>query len=442
MKPGPTLLRCLLALFVLALALIALRVGELPGAGLLARGWLFALGALFGVALVDGLRARREPPLSVRRRLPRSLALGRHNRVRLRIESPLSRTVTGRVTDHYPETLRVSGIPRHITLPPGGELDLDYRVEAMQRGEVVFAATEVETASPWHLWRRRQLTQNAQPVRVFPDFMSFGNLREFSDEQGAALLGIHMQRKRGEGTEFMQLREFRDGDVLRQVDWKASARICKLISREYQDERDRDIIFLLDCGRRMHSRDGDLSHFDHALNAILLTAWFALRQGDGVGVCTFAGRELWLEPRRHRDGIHRLLDQLYDLQSSTGSTDFLEAAQRLMARRNKRALVILVTNLQEEDRQDLDIAVRVMGRHHAVIVANLQEAALIEQAASPVEDFESALKLSVATGLLRGRERVLEHLRQRGAWVVNCVPRELSRALAGQYLALKRAGVI
>ena len=152
--------------------------------------------------------------------------------------------------------------------------------------------------SPWGLWRRRVLRRERASLRVYPDFLAGGSLREISAEHSAALLGIHLQRRRGEGTDFMQLREFRQGDILRQVDWKASARMCKLVSREYQDEHDRDIVFLLDCGRRMHASDGALTHFDHALNAMLLTAWFALKQGDGVGVCTFAGAGRWLEPRK------------------------------------------------------------------------------------------------------------------------------------------------
>jgi len=441
-KPGPRLLRALQILLGLSLCLVGVRVVELPGDGALTATWIGAVVALSLIALIDGLRCMRETPVRMTRQLPLSFALGRSNRVALRIENPLGRAVQGRAIDHFPALLQVAGIPRDFDIPAGGELAFDYRVLPTRRGELQFDVAELEVDSPWRLWRRRIRHRESQGARVYPDFLTLGNMREFSQEQGAALLGIHLQRQRGEGTDFLQLREFREGDSLRQVEWKASSRLCKLVSREYQDEQDRDIIFLLDCGRRMHGGDGDLGHFDHALNAILLTAWFALRQGDGVGVCTFAGRDLWLEPRRHQDGIHRLLEQLYDLHTTTQSTDFIEAAQRLLSRRNKRALVIVVTNLQTEDRDDLDTAVRVLNERHAVIVANLREFALVEHAAREAAGFEEALKLCVATDLLRGRERVVQHLRRRGAWVVDCLPHQLNTALAGQYLALKRAGAV
>ena len=103
------------------------------------------------------------------------------------------------------------------------------------------------------------------------------------------MVGAHLRRRRGEGTEFQQLREYRLGDSLRQIDWKATQRARKLISRDYQDERNQQVMLLVDTGRRMLARDDGLSHFDHVLNAALLVAYIALRQGDVVGLLAAAG---------------------------------------------------------------------------------------------------------------------------------------------------------
>lgn len=440
MKPGRTLFHLLGALLLLAaVATLARLPGAAAGEGA-ALLWLVAVVAVVLLALFDGLRVIRETPPLVQRTLPRSLALGRANRIGLYLHNPLARRVSGVVADHHPDSLVVHDLPRPFSLPGRGELRLDYRVEPGRRGELSFAATELSVDSPWGLWRRRVLRRERATLRVYPDFLAGGSLREISAEHSAALLGIHLQRRRGEGTDFRQLREFRQGDILRQVDWKASARMCKLVSREYQDEHDRDIVFLLDCGRRMHANDGALSHFDHALNAMLLTAWFALKQGDGVGVCTFAGPDRWLEPRKYRNGIRGLMDQLYDLQAGTDSSDFLEAARRLAGRRNKRALVILLTNIQAEDDVDLQRAVGILRTRHALILANLREAELVQRAHADIDTFQGALAHCVASDLLRSRERVVRALRAQGASVVDCLPRQLNRALASQYLALKRSG--
>ena len=145
-------------------------------------------------------------------------------------------------------------------------------------------------------------------------------------------LGIHHQRRRGEGSEFHQLRDYRPGDSLRQVDWKATARCRRLISRDYQDEQDQQVVCLLDCGRRMRSLDGRLSHFDHTLTALLLLAYVALRQGDAVGLLTFAGPERWVPPRKTRGTLDRLMAAVHDLEPGLEPTDYLAAAQAALSR--------------------------------------------------------------------------------------------------------------
>ena len=442
MKPGPNFTLALLGLVLLALALVVLRLLDAAWAHYLTAVWLYGAVLLGMLACVDGLVVRRESAPRVHRQLPRSLALGRKNEVSLTLINNAGRVIAGRVTDHYPQSLQVEGIPRGFSLPDCGEVTIPYTVLPQHRGVLDFDCCEVEIESRWRFWQRSTIIRQPEELRVYPDFLTIGHLREFSDEEGASLLGVHLQRKRGEGTEFQQLREFREGDILRQVDWKASARLCKLNSRDYQDENDRDLVFLLDCGRRMRSKDGNLTHFDHALNAILLTSYFAQRQGDGVGVCTFAGEPRWVEPRKGNAGINYLLNQLYDLQTTTQSTDFLEAVNTFMRHHSKRALVVLVSCIQTEDEKDLNTAVQLLQQRHAVIVVNMQETQLVQDASSDVHNFEAALKHGVALDLLQQRERVMRKLRHQGTWTIDSLPGELSQRLVEQYLSLKRAGAV
>ena len=207
---------------------------------------------------------------------------------------------------------------------------------------------------------------------------------------------MRQRQRRGLGQEFHQLREFRDGDTLRQIDWKATARKRTPIAREYQDERDQQILFLLDCGRRMRSQDGELSHFDHALNASLLLGYVALRQGDAVGLMTFASEQRrYLPPVKGQAQVNVLLNAVYDLQSSQRPADYSDAVDALLKRQSRRALVVLITNLRDEDDEDLLNAVKRLERRHRVLIASLREDVLDNLRHSQVEDYESALNLSL-----------------------------------------------
>src|SRR5262249_9026035 len=156
------------------------------------------------------------------------------------------------------------------------------RLTPAARGTFEFAGCSVRLHSHLRLWRQRRGVPVRQTRRVDPNFAPLAQLALTGTEQASRLIGAHRKRRRGEGTEFRQLREYRIGDALRQIDWKASQRARKLISRDYQDERNQQIMLLVDTGRRMLARDGALAHFDHVLNAALLVAYIALRQGDAV----------------------------------------------------------------------------------------------------------------------------------------------------------------
>jgi uncharacterized protein (DUF58 family) len=277
---------------------------------------------------------------------------------------------------------------------------------------------------------------------VYPNFRSITSFKMLGLQQQIGQLGIHVKPRRGQGLDFHQLREYREGDSMNQIDWKATSRLRKLISREYQDERDQDVIFALDCGRRMHARDGELSHFDHVLNAFLLTSHVALKQGDAVGLMTFAGQDRWIKPQKGQHSINGLLNQVYDLHSSTETSDFVELAQQLMNKRKKRSLIILVTNLHEEDSDDITAAIRIIARQHVVIVANLRESFLDDTLSHPVHNFSSALSYAGTIEYLSSRQRMLKMLRKQGVIVADALPHLLHISLINEYLMLKRRGAI
>ena len=211
-------------------------------------------------------------------------------------------------------------------------------------------------------------------TRVYPDFARLYGGQLLAVDNWLSQLGVRQHQRRGLGLEFHQLREFREGDSLRQIDWKATARQRTPIAREYQDERDQQIIFMLDCGRRMRSQDGELAHFDHALNACLLLSYVALRQGDAVGLSTFASDQpRYLAPVKGAGQLNVLLNTVYDLNSTQRSADYQAAATQLLARQKRRALVVLVTNLRDEDDEELLTAVKRLSKQHRVLVASLRE---------------------------------------------------------------------
>ncbi|HTO69004.1 MAG TPA: DUF58 domain-containing protein [Myxococcota bacterium] len=404
--------------------------------------WALAGAALALLALADAFALLRLGPFEVTRDVPRALAAGVDHELALSIANRGGRPAELRVFDHHPPDADVRGLPRDLALRPLERASFRYRLRPLARGRRSFGRAELAIRSQLGLWRRNVRSGPEQELRVFPNFRAVARYELLAAANRAGTLGIRRRPRRGEGLAFHQLREYRAGDTLRQIDWKATARLRRAVSREYEEERDQQIVFLLDCGRKMHSRDEALSHFDRALDAVLLLTHVALRQGDAVGLATFSGERRFLAPRKGTQQLTRVMNAVYDLESSTLASDYLAAAESLAKRLHKRALVVVVSNLRDEDHEDLLAAAHLLGRRHLVLVASMKERALAQALAAPVRDLDSALTTAATHQYLEARRRAHERLRQAGVLALDAEPQQLAIALVNGYLDVKRSGVL
>ena len=188
--------------------------------------------------------------------------------------------------------------------------------------------------------------------------------------------------------------------------------------------------------------DGELSQFDHCLNAMLLIAYLALKQGDEVGVAGFGGIQRWLKPVKGLPAMPKLLNHLYDYEATAEPSDFLEAAERVMALQKRRALVILLTNLRTEDTSHLAKAVHLLQNRHLVLVATLRETEMEMRAVHPISNLQEALGYGALSHYEQQRSHLLRTLEARHVPTVDETADQLPVALANRYLDLKASGRI
>nr|WP_286208466.1 DUF58 domain-containing protein [Pseudomonas koreensis] len=411
-------------------------------ASLSAISWGLLL-ALLVLALLDAIRLQRLPSPRVHRQMPGSLALGRWSEVRLQVSHDFREPITLAMFDHVPQGLTFDNLPLSVALEPGQFSEVGYRLRPLSRGHFSFAQCEINLPSPLGLWSGKRLLDVPAQIRVYPDFARLYGGELLAVDNWLSQLGVRQRQRRGQGQEFHQLREFREGDSLRQIDWKATARQRTPIAREYEDERDQQIIFMLDCGRRMRSQDGELSHFDHALNACLLLSYVALRQGDAVGLSTFADDQpRYLAPVKGSGQLNVLLNTVYDLASSQRPADYQAAIRQLLTRQKRRALVILMTNLQDEDHGELTNAVQYLSRQHQVLVVSLREETLDQMRQDSVQTLPEALAYCGAVDYLNARAELNERLIAHGTPVLDVPTSKLNTELVSMYLSWKKAGAL
>jgi uncharacterized protein (DUF58 family) len=411
-----------------------------------------AVGVLLAGAALDYTltrRAWRAASVRMNRRLPPAFAIGVGRSVRIRLEQDGRRAWLCELYDHVDPSVESPGLPVALELPAGRAVETTYTVTPTRRGEIEFAPAALRVRSLLKLCDLVARIGATEARRVYPDFAQIARYAWLAGDRRLQEIGIKTYQQRGEGTDFKQLAEYRYGDSVRHLDWKATLRLDKPIVREFQDERDQRVMLLIDCGRRMRSdertRAVGASHFDQILNAVMLLAYVALGQGDAVGALTFgtpAGGERLFAPRKGAHTLTTLMGELYGVQPTPSHSDYVAAAQNLLRREAKRALVIVITNFRDEDGSELGLALKLLRSRHLVLLASVRERIVGELIAQPLSSGNAALEVASAHLYEQARRDAFRRLAARDALMVDAEPERLGIELVNRYHAVKRAGMI
>ena len=431
-------------------ALVALLFGmPIVPAGLAAGLWLLALLLTMAVDIVISRRAWHGSSIRLTRQLPAAFAVGAPSSVALMLDAAAGRSWRCRLFDGCDPVFESRGLPLELALPAGKRIATSYGVTALRRGEVRFAPADVRVRSLLGLCELLERLGAEDRRRVYPDFAQIARYAWLAGDHRLQEIGIKTYQQRGEGTDFKQLAEYRYGDPVRHIDWKATQRVGKPIVREFQDDRDQCVTLLIDCGRRMRADErgqaAGSSHFDQVLNAVMLLSYVALKHGDAVGGLSFgttAGGQRWFAPRKGLHAFNALMGEFFDLQPSPTYSDYVSAAQDVLRRQPRRALVVVITNFRDEDSSELSHALRLLRSRHLVLLASLRERIVRDLTMQPVTSAQAALEVGSAHLYAQARRDAFNRLAARDALMVDAEPQQLGVELVNRYRAAKRAGLI
>lgn len=397
---------------------------------------LIALDAMvLAVAVIDAVTAAGA--VEIVRECKPLQAVGRPFQVSLRVTNVGRRGLMMRLTDDPPED-RSTELPFAFELPTGSEWEGEYEAVVNRRGHHQFGPVAVRWRSTLGLWERQKSVIVPTEFRVYPDFkqMRHHGLQARLSERRVP---VRSARRLGGENEFERLRHYVPGDPYRHIDWKATARRQRIISREFGQERNQNVIFLLDAGRMMSVANDGLSAFDHALNAALMMSHTALRHGDRVGLLVYDSQvRVWLPPGGGTRSIQRLIRGTYDVFPSLEESDHPGAFRFLAQRVRQRSLVVCMTAVIDEPnaRLSTSLVAGLKSRHLPLCVWIRDESlyGLLDGEATHLDDKYARC---AAADVIAWREQALDDLRQKGALVVDCPPTDLSGSLLARYLEIK-----
>ncbi|MDD9938318.1 MAG: DUF58 domain-containing protein [Myxococcales bacterium] len=373
------------------------------------------------------------------RRMEARLLLGVDNRVRVRLHNPSPRRLQVTVRDDTPAGFKVDEDELSTELAPYARTELEYQVAPDRRGRYAFGHLHLRVEGALSLGSVLATVELDEEVRVYPNLR--GPKRyELALRLGALhSVGVRNIRRSGGGGEFEQMREYVPGDPFKDLDWKATAKRHRPITRVHGQERSQTVIVAIDAGRMMATRLDDITKLDHAINASLLLTYVALRGGDKVGLIVFAEGVLsFVPPRRGPSQYQRILESLYAVEASPTYVDFRRLTQFVRGRVPRRALLLLFSDLLDES-QAVPLAEQapLLGRKHLPLCVTMNDPVAEAMSEVHVERPEQAYRRAAAVDILAEREGVKGRLRKSGMGLVEAPAGELAVATVNRYLEIK-----
>ncbi len=396
-----------------------------------------------GLVLLDVLLAPSPTRLVIDREPIPQVRLGEAARSSLLISNPTRRRIRGAVRDAWVPSAGAVGERHTLKIPAGERRRLTTLLRPTRRGDRLADRVTIRTKGPLGLAARQRSVEVPGTIRALPPFDSRKHLpsRLASLRQ---LDGRSAVRVRGQGTEFDSLRDYVEGDDVRSIDWRATARRRTVVVRTWQPERDRRVIIVLDTSRTSAGRIGDQPRLDAAMDAALLLAALASRAGDRVD---FLAGDRWLRARVSAAANRTTL--LNDLVQAMAPLDpaLLEASwptlvSAIADTSRRRALVVLLTPLEPAAiHESLLPSLPALTRHHRVVVASVADPEL-ERLRAARSSTPEAYAAAAAERTIALQERTATVLRRLGVAVIDAVPEQLPPKLADHYLMLKAAGLL
>jgi uncharacterized protein (DUF58 family) len=329
------------------------------------------------------------------------------------------------------------------TIRNNDSIVFEYSLLPNERGPWFFSGTEFLFGSPLRFWKLRVTHNVVSMGRTYPNFKQLARGTEIKGklEKGE----IRQVRKRGQGLEFESLRDYQEGDSIRLIDWRATSRNqkmdgkLKLIVRNYQEEQDQQILFIIDSGYRLP----DL-HFDSALEAMLMLSYLALKHGDAVAAASFGAHDIWVPPRKGMSAYTGLMNGLYNLHSEPVPSSPFLALENSLSRLHRRTFIVLISNFREEDEKSLSWILPRINRQHLLLLVSFREneaetLAFPEEVSHTRKD-EDLLETAAAFTYLANRRRLYAKWEHSGLLVLETSPQHITTNLINKYLSVKKSG--
>ena len=382
--------------------------------------------------------------LIIERTLPEKLSNGDDNSIVINVKSNYTFDTIITIIDEIPIQFQVRDFEKKSTLRALDEIKYTYQLRPTERGEYHFGCTLVYVKSKLGLISRQYNTHKGHTVKTYPSFIQLKKFDFISLNFFNPILGLKKIRKIGNSFEFEQIKDYTQGDNIKDINWKATAKKNSLMVNQFQDERSQQVYSIIDKGRVMKMPFNGLSLLDYAINASLVISSVVLRKHDKAGLFSFSkDTKNFVAAERRNSQMNLILESLYNVDTDFFESDYSNLYGTVKRKINQRSLLLLYTNFESLDAVHRQLKyLRAINKNHVLVVVFFENTELEKMTKMKATSVQEVFDKTIANQFAFEKKLIVSELNKYGIQTILTAPHNLSIDVINKYLEIKSKGFI
>ncbi len=396
----------------------------------------FVIDVLLLFSFKTGIEAHRVTP--------EKLSNGDENPIQVFIQNNYGFQIFTKVIDEIPFQFQVRNFEMKKSLKPADKVELNYKLRPTERGEYYFGNLNVYTSSPLRLVSKRYTFDHNAMVPTYPSYIQLRKYDLMAFSNNLFQYGIKKIRRIGHTMEFEQIKEYVQGDDIRTLNWKATAKKNALMINQFQDEKSQSVYMIIDKGRVMKMPFNGLSLLDYAINATLVLSNIIIKKHDKAGMFSFSKKiDNRVVAEKTSGQMQKILQSLYNVKTDFFESDYSRLYVDIKKNINHRSLIILYTNFETLDNLNRQLPyLKGIAKNHLLVVVFFSNTELNQLIHKKTETVQEIYDKVIAEKFAFEKRLIINELKKYGIYSVLTQPENLTLDTINKYLEIKARGIL
>lgn len=375
---------------------------------------------------------------------PEKLSNGDENPIVVSVRNFYTFPIFAKVIDEIPHQFQVRNFEIKRKIKNASSDDFQYYLRPTERGEYHFGNLNIYVSSPLQLLSKRYTFNKDAMVPTYPSYIQLRKYDLIAFSNNLFQYGVKKIRRIGHTMEFEQIKEYVQGDDIRTLNWKATAKKNALMVNQFQDEKSQNIYMAIDKGRTMKMPFNGLSLLDYAINATLVLSNVILKKHDKAGMFSFSKKvDNRVVAEKRTSQMQKILENLYNVKTDFFESDYSRFYADVKKNINQRSLILLYTNFETLDGLHRQLPyLKGIAKNHLLVVVFFQNTELNHITQKKAETIQEVYDKVIAEKFIFEKKLIVNELKKYGIHSVLTQPENLTLDSINKYLEIKARGIL